>query len=51
LYRRLSGLDCSPIRIAACENLGYPEEHITVGEIAKPPVPKTDLYSLVIGKF
>jgi cobalt-precorrin-7 (C5)-methyltransferase len=51
LYRRLSALDCRPIRIAACENLGYPDEHIDVGEIDLPPVPNADLYSLVIGKF
>jgi cobalt-precorrin-7 (C5)-methyltransferase len=51
LYRRISTLDCRPIRIAACENLGYPDEQINVGEIASPPVPKSALFSLVIGKF
>ena len=51
LYRRLSALDYRPLRIAVCENLGYPDEHIGVGEIASPPVPKADLYSLVIGNF
>jgi len=51
LYRRLLVLDCRPLRIAVCENLGYPEERIETGEIASPPVPKTDLYSLVIGNF
>jgi len=51
LYRRLLVLDCRPLRIAACENLGYPDERIDIGEIAAPPVPKSDLYSLVVGNF
>ena len=51
LYRRLSGQPCRPLRIAVCENLGYPDEQITKGEIASPPVPKADLYSLIIGNF
>jgi cobalt-precorrin-7 (C5)-methyltransferase len=51
LYSRLSDLNCRPLRIAVCENLGYPDEQIKVGEIALPPVPKADLYSLVIGNF
>jgi cobalt-precorrin-7 (C5)-methyltransferase len=51
LYHRLSMLSGHPIRIAVCENLGYPGEHIKLGEIASPPMPKADLYSLVIGNF
>ena len=51
LYRRLSGQTCRPLRIAVCENLGYPDERIEKGEIVSPPVPKADLYSLVIGNF
>jgi cobalt-precorrin-7 (C5)-methyltransferase len=51
LYNRLSHLNCRPLRIAVCENLGYPFERIETGEIASPPVPETDLYSLVIGNF
>jgi cobalt-precorrin-7 (C5)-methyltransferase len=51
LYHRLSALSSRPIRIAVCENLGYPGEHIEQGEIASPPVPRADLYSLVIGNF
>lgn len=51
LYRRLLALNCRPLRIAVCENLGYPDERIDVGEIASPPVPKVDLYSLVVGNF
>lgn len=50
LYRRLETLP-GPLRIAVCENLGYPEERITSGELASPPVPEADLYSLVIGNF
>lgn len=51
LYRRLLALDCRPLRVAVCENLGYPDERIEKGEITSPPVPKVDLYSLVIGNF
>ena len=51
LYLRLSALTCRPIRIAVCENLGYPDERIEIGEIPKPPAQKADLYSLVIGNF
>ncbi len=51
LYRRLSALSSRPLRIAVCENLGYSDELIITGEIAAPPVPKADLYSLVIGNF
>lgn len=51
LYRRLGMLDCRPLRIAVCEDLGYPGEHIGIGEIEKAPVPMAALYSLVIGNF
>ena len=51
LYHRLLALNCRPLRIAVCENLGYPEERIDVGEIASPPLPRADLYSLVVGNF
>ena len=51
LYRRLAVLNSRPIRIAVCENLGYPEERITSGDIASLPIPSADLYSLVIGNF
>ncbi len=50
LYRQLGALP-GPIRIAVCENLGYPEERIATGDISLPPVPGTALYSLVIGHF
>ncbi len=51
LYRRLSSLNGSSLRIAVCENLGYPDERIAVGDIYEPPAQKADLYSLVIGRF
>ncbi|MFA6226611.1 MAG: cobalt-precorrin-7 (C(5))-methyltransferase [Methanoregula sp.] len=51
LYRRLLALDYRPLRIGVCENLGYSDERIEKGEIVAPPVPKSDLYSLVIGNF
>ncbi len=52
LYRRLGtmGLYAS-IRIAICENLGYPDELILTGDLTAPPLPNADLYSLVIGQF
>jgi cobalt-precorrin-7 (C5)-methyltransferase len=50
LCSRLAGLSLS-LKIAVCENLAYPGERIVVGDIATPPLPETDLYSLVIGNF
>ncbi|MFA6362855.1 cobalt-precorrin-7 (C(5))-methyltransferase [Methanoregula sp.] len=52
LYRRLGVMGLSvPVKIAVCENLGYPEERITVDDLLAPPMPFADLYSLVIGHF
>ncbi len=52
LYRRLGAMEISaPVRIAVCENLGYPDEEILTGDLASPPLPHADLYSLVIGQF
>jgi cobalt-precorrin-7 (C5)-methyltransferase len=50
LYSRLAALSL-PMKVAVCENLAYPEERIVIGEIASPPLPEADLYSLVIGNF
>ena len=50
LYNRLASLSL-PLQVALCENLAYPEERIVVGDIASPPRPEADLYSLVIGDF
>lgn len=49
-YTRLRALGI-PLQVAICENLGYPDERITVGRIDAPPVPVSELYSLVIGDF
>ena len=50
LYTQLRTLS-KPIRIALCENLGYPKEHIQIQDIRSPPQPIEALYSLVIGNF
>jgi cobalt-precorrin-7 (C5)-methyltransferase len=52
LYRRLGVMGLSvPVKIAVCENLGYPDEKIVVDDLLAPPLPDADLYSLVIGHF
>jgi cobalt-precorrin-7 (C5)-methyltransferase len=52
LYRRLGVMGLSvPVKIAVCENLGYPDEKIVVDDLLAPPMPDADLYSLVIGHF
>jgi cobalt-precorrin-7 (C5)-methyltransferase len=50
LYTRLTLLSL-PLKVALCENLGYPEEHIIIKDIQSPPLPSEALYSLVIGNF
>ncbi len=50
LYSQLSSLTM-PMKIALCENLGYPEEHILIRDIQSAPQPTEALYSLVIGNF
>jgi cobalt-precorrin-7 (C5)-methyltransferase len=50
LFRRLLPLP-GPVRIAVCEELGYPQERIVTGDIRSPPPISADLYSLVIGNF
>jgi cobalt-precorrin-7 (C5)-methyltransferase len=50
LYARLGALPM-PLKIALCENLGYPHERIFIGDIQSPPQPAEALYSLVIGIF
>ena len=52
LYQRLSAAEIpAPLRIAVCENLGYPDERIITGDLQAPPMPAASLYSLVIGHF
>jgi cobalt-precorrin-7 (C5)-methyltransferase len=50
LYRRLADLP-GPIQVALCENLGYPDERIVVGDLQSLPEAKALLYSLLIGNF
>jgi precorrin-6B methylase 1 len=50
LYSHLAALSL-PLQIAVLENLAYPTERIITGDIASPPQPEADLYSLVIGNF
>jgi len=50
LYARLATLK-KPLKIALCENLGYPDECIRIQDIQSPPWPTEALYSLVIGNF
>lgn len=35
--------------IALCEDLGYPTERIERGPLSRPPVPRSTLYSLLVG--
>jgi len=52
LYLRLSEENVPvPLRIACCENLGYPNERIGTGDLVTPPMPSTGLYVLVLGQF
>ena len=52
LYRRLGVMGLSAtIKVAVCENLGYPDERIRTGDLISAPLPDLELYSLVIGQF
>jgi cobalt-precorrin-7 (C5)-methyltransferase len=50
LYSRLAGIS-GPVRIAICEKLGYPDERIVTGTLESPPIPQSELYSMLIGNF
>jgi cobalt-precorrin-7 (C5)-methyltransferase len=50
LYARLAALPM-PLKVALCENLGYPNERVLIRDIQSPPQPAEALYSLVIGIF
>jgi cobalt-precorrin-7 (C5)-methyltransferase len=50
LYRRLADLSV-PLQVALCENLGYPDERIVVGDMESLPEAKAPLYSFLIGNF
>ena len=52
LYQRLKAAEIPALlRIAVCENLGYPDERIVTGDLREPPMPAASMYSLVIGHF
>lgn len=50
LAARLSSLG-DTVRIAVCEDLGYPGERIAVGSVAAPPVPSSPLFVVLAGRF
>jgi len=39
------------IRVAVCENLGYPEERVEVGIPSVPPVVQSSLFVVLCGRF
>jgi len=43
-----SGVDC---KIACCENLGYDDERVEVGDVGNPPEPESTLFALVVGQW
>ncbi|HIH27851.1 MAG TPA: cobalt-precorrin-7 (C(5))-methyltransferase [Methanoregulaceae archaeon] len=50
LRAHLAGCD-QDLAIALCEDLGYPEERISRGTIADPPVPRSRLFVVFLGRF
>ena len=50
LFRKLLALGI-PLKVAVCENLGYPAERIEVGAVESPPQVTSGMYSLIIGDF
>ena len=50
LYRKLRALGI-PMKVAVCENLGYPDERILVDTLESPPPVTSAMYSLMIGDF
>ena len=50
LFKALTRLK-KDVRVAACENLGYPDERIEIGTARAPPSVQNDLYSLMIGDW
>lgn len=50
MAQRLEGISGST-GIAICENLGYPDETISVGKASAPPVSKTGLFVIFAGDF
>jgi cobalt-precorrin-7 (C5)-methyltransferase len=50
LFQKLLALGI-PLKVAVCENLGYPAERIEVGTAESPPQVTSGMYSLIIGDF
>jgi cobalt-precorrin-7 (C5)-methyltransferase len=50
LAEALADLD-GEIRIAVCEDLGYPDERIAFGTVAAPPEPSSPLFVVLAGRF
>jgi len=50
LFRKLQALGI-PLKVAVCENLGYPAERIEVCAVESPPQVTSGMYSLIIGDF
>jgi len=51
LYDALAAQVHTPVHVAVCENLGYPDERIVVERLEVCPHPLSGLYSMVIGDF
>jgi cobalt-precorrin-7 (C5)-methyltransferase len=50
LFRKLRALGI-PMKVAVCENLGYPDERVIVDTLESPPPLISTRYSLMIGDF
>lgn len=50
LCTKLEGCD-QDLAVALCEDLGYPEERISIGTIADPPVPGSRLFVVLLGRI
>lgn len=50
LAARLASLG-DAVRIAVCEDLGYPEERVAIGPVTAPPAPASPLFVVLAGRF
>ncbi|NYT20217.1 MAG: cobalt-precorrin-7 (C(5))-methyltransferase [Methanomicrobiales archaeon] len=48
---RAIGAGREDLAVALCEDLGYPEERISLGTVFDPPVPTSRLFSVFVGRF
>ena len=51
LYDRIAHEVQGTVKIAICENLGYPDERIVTGMLSERPEHRSDMYAMVIGNF